>query len=264
MKLLVITPTLGRSEWLNDTVASVRRNAPGASHVLVAPPERGEELKAAFPDVVVRPERDRAGMYAAVNDAVAAESEWSAVAYLNDDDVLLPGFERVLRWAGAASGIVYGRVRLIDGRGRRLGAIAVSHFPRLNRSLYAQRLEPVAQQGTVFSRAVWQQLGGFDPEFRRCGDSELLARACVSGIPARYCAAEVAAFRLTAAQLSKDRAAMDLERRRVDEKLQLLRQPGRHERWARLVFRTSNLAVYAERVARHGFLSYDEMLARIG
>ena len=58
---------------------------------------------------------------------------------------------------------------------------------------------------------------------------------------------------------------MTAERAQVDADLGLLapRRTFRH-RWARLIFRLTNLPIYAERVARHGFLTFDELIARAG
>ena len=152
-------------------------------------------------------------------------------------------------------------VLFIDERGHRLGAIPVSPDPALNRALYAERLEPVFQHGTLISRAAMNQLGGFDEMLRFCGDSELLARACVAGIPfTRVGGGPVAAFRLRAGQLTKNRASMNAERAQVDLKLALL-GPERY-RWARFRFRLANLPVYAERIVRHGWMSFDEQLVQ--
>ena len=156
-------------------------------------------------------------------------------------------------------------MRLIAADGRRLGAIPVSPSPSLNRALYAQRIEPVYQHGTAITRAAWERHGGFDENLRYCGDSELLARLCVRGVPAVRVNGMVAAFRLRAGQLTKNRAAMVDERRRVDEKLGL-REPrlALGHRWARIVFRFANLPTYAERIARHGFVTFDELLEKAG
>jgi hypothetical protein len=136
---------------------------------------------------------------------------------------------------------------------------------RLNRALYAQRLEPVYQHGTLVSRTELARLGGFDATFRYCGDSEFLARACVEGV--RFVCATtraVAAFRVRAGQLTKNRAALVEERRRVDEKLGLLAPPPAMRRLgARLAFRASNFLHYVERIARHGLVSFDELLERV-
>jgi hypothetical protein len=145
MKLLVLTPTLGKSRWLEETVASVAGLTVPCRHVLVAPLGAMAVLSARFPAAQVVPEIG-GGMYAAINAGLAAVSDWDAFTYLNDDDLLLPNFVTVAETAARAGDrplIVYGRVRLIDAQGLRLGAIPVSPAPSLNRALYAQRIEPV-------------------------------------------------------------------------------------------------------------------------
>ena len=271
MRLLVVTPTLGDSPWLAETVASVAALPVASQHVLVAPSALVPALAAQFPQALVVPEpTPNRGMYAAINTGLGAAVGWDAFTYLNDDDLLLPRFAvSVARTEAAVRAqqplLVYGRVRLVDASGRRLGAIPVSPWPRLNRALYALRLEPVFQQGTLVSRAAYRQVGGFDETLRLCGDSEYLARLCVRGVPAARVGGEVAAFRLRRGQLTKNRPAMIDERARVDQKLGLLeaRLTARH-RWAWLAFRAANLPVYARRIARHGFVSFDELLERGG
>lgn len=267
MRVLMVTPTLGQSRWLTFTVDSVKACAPGARHVLVAPAAHVATLRTRFPSVDVIREPQGVGMYGAINSA-AATGEWDAVGYINDDDILMSGFSAVVREArkqAEMSAVVYGRVKLIDAAGRRLGAIPVSPAPALNRALYAQRLEPVYQHGTLFTRKAWDALGGFDPSLRFCGDSDLLARACLAGISFSRVAGEVAAFRLRSGQLTKNRAAMIAERSYVDTKLGLVATScDWKQRWARLRFRVANLPAYAERVARHGPITFDELLVRSG
>ena len=269
MRLLVVTPTLGISPWLAEAVASVAALPGVVQHVLVAPPDVAAGLAAHFPRALVRPEPTPGrGMYAAINAGLAGVAGWEAFTYLNDDDLLLPSFTAVIARAARLarrqdSWMVYGRVRLVSAAGRRLGAIPVSPWPGLNRALYAQRLEPVFQHGTLISRGAWQRVGGFDEAWRYCGDSDYLARLCLAHVPAARVAGEVAAFRLRLGQLTGQRAAMRTERARVDEKLGLLvaLSPGLRL-WTRLVFRAANLPVYLERVARHGWISFDELLER--
>lgn len=269
MKLLVVTPTLGRSPWLAETVASVAASAGDCRHVLVAPAREVASLAARFPRVRVEAEPG-GGMYAAINAGLAAVREWDACTYLNDDDLLLPAFASVRRAVSALDGrgpwLAYGGVRLIDAHGRRLGAIPISSTPASNRDLYAQRIEPVYQHGTVATRAVIDRLGGFDATLRFCGDSDFLARSSHAGIPF-VCATrrETAAFRLRAGQLTKDRAAMIAERELVNARLGLLvSQPSLPQRLARWRFRLQNLGIYLERIRRHGFVSFDTMLTRLG
>jgi glycosyltransferase involved in cell wall biosynthesis len=269
MKFLVVTPTLGEAAWLEETIASVRAQPFDLEHVLVAPGYKVKELQARVPQVTVVAEH-AGGMYAAINAGLEVKMNWDAFTYINDDDLLLPNFrfvaQRVALFKRDTKVVAYGGVRLIDANGRRIGGIPISRFPTANRALYGQRIEPVYQHGTLVTRGAWEALGGFDDSFRFCGDSEFLARACVKGIPfVRVSGAPVAAFRLRAGQLTKNRSAMMAERGRVDQKLGLLarRLTLRHH-WARLVFRMANLPVYAERAARFGFASFDEVLKRAG
>jgi hypothetical protein len=271
MKLLVITPTLGDSPWLAACTASVAACAGDHVHVLVCPAGKVVTLRRRLPALVVVPEPvPGRGMYAAINAGLGAVAEWDAFTYLNDDDLLRPRFAAGVARAEAAVRaaqplLVYGRVRLIDAQGRRLGAIPVSPWPRLNRALYALRLEPVFQHGTLVTRAAYRRIGGFDETLRFCGDSEFLARACVAGIPAVRIWGEVAAFRVRPGQFTQDRGAMVAERSRVDAQLALVAPRPSWRHWlARLVFRTANLAVYAERLCRHGWISFDELLVRAG
>lgn len=267
MKLLVVTPTLGTSSWLDETIASVGRNAPQAIHLLVAPTAIESTLRTRYPGTTVVSEVG-GGMYAAVNAGATASADWEAITYINDDDLLLAPFAEVASIASCAASsgqalFVYGQVRLIDAQSKSVGRIPVSPFPGINRLLYAQRLEPVYQHGTVLTRVAWDQLGGFDPTFRLCGDSELLARACIQGIPAHYVRKVVAAFRLHGKQLTKSRSAMLAERKRVDDKLRLAPpEISLKHRMAALMFRLSNTPVYAHRIMRHGWARFDDILEK--
>ncbi|MCW5549967.1 MAG: hypothetical protein KIT44_13470 [Opitutaceae bacterium] len=260
-----ITPTLGTSPWLDATIASVASLPAISRHVLVCPAIKLAELRRRFPGALVVPETG-GGMYAAINAGLAALADnWTAFTYINDDDLLLPEFaevaRRVVRMRGA--GMVYGRVVLISGKGNRLGGIPVSWFPTHNRALYAARIEPVYQHGTAINRAAWLKVGTFDPVLRYCGDTDYLARLCLQNVTAECVRANVAAFRLHAAQLTKQAGAMAAERQKVDENLGLLSGVHPCARFmARLVFRGTNFPLYLERIVRHGPITFGELLAR--
>jgi len=263
--VVAITPTLGASPWLDATMASVASLPAVSRHVLVCPAVKLMELRHRFPGAMVVPETG-AGMYAAINAGLAALADnWTAFTYINDDDLLLPGFAevagKIVRMPGP--GLVYGRVVLLSGQGSRLGGIPVSWLPSQNRALYAARLEPVYQHGAAINRAAWLRVGAFDASLRYCGDTDYLARLCLQGVTAEFVRANVAAFRLHTGQLTKHAGAMAAERHQVDEKLGLRLGVRPWSRlMARLVFRVSNLPVYLERIARHGPITFGELLAR--
>lgn len=266
MKLIVVTPTLGSSAWLAETVRSVAALPFHVQHILVAPGEVAPQLRASFPSATIV-EETGTGMYGAINSGAAAGSNWDLLTYINDDDTLLPGFrfavERAFRNRHLPF-LAYGRVKLIDSAGKRIGIAPVSPFPALNRALLAQRIDPLCQQGSVVTRSAWEQLGGYDTSLRLCSDFEFLARACLRGVHFHYVNRTVACFRLRPGQLSKSRRQMEDERQRIDDNLQLLTRKltGRHL-LTRAIFKAFNTGVYLERIARHGFRSSSDLVSHL-
>lgn len=265
MRVLVVTPTLGHSPWLMETVQSVAKLADVCAHVLVAPANEVGNIVARFPRATVISEGDGArGMYAAINTASRRSTDWDALTYINDDDMLLPGFMRVVRAVESRQArmmVAYGRVRLIDSSGKIVGTVPASRWPALNSLLYDQQIEPLYQQGAVMTRTAFEYLGGFDESLKLCGDTEILARACQAGITFAHATHdEVAIFRLRAGQLSRNREAMAAERAIINRKLGLPveRLLWRHHlaRWA---FRAGNIGVYFRRMRQHGWVSMLEL-----
>lgn len=267
MRLLVVTPTLGQSPWLAETVSSVAALPFPSQHVLVAPTAITAELRRAFPSATVVNDPG-GGMYAAINRGADSCDDWDLFTYINDDDSLLPDFRFVAECAWTNREVPflgYGRVRLIDARGRRIGTIPVSRLPSLNRALFARRIEPLSQQGAVLTRPAWQLLGGFDTSLRLCGDSDFLARACIENVRLQFVNRTVAAFRLRPGQLTKNRGEMQAERERIDRALGLVSPRVTFEQlFASAVFRLSNVGTYLERIYRGGFVSYARFVTKRG
>src|SRR6478735_8311934 len=130
--LLVVTPTLGDSIYLDATVRSVLEQPFPITHVLAVPAQRVVDLQARYPHARVVPDAGRAGaIYGALNAALDQAPEgWDWFTYINDDDLLLPGFATAAARhfaAGArAAPVAYGDVELIDGTGRRVGVSTVT------------------------------------------------------------------------------------------------------------------------------------------
>lgn len=226
MKLLVITPTLGKSPWLDETVASVARDARKAIHVLVGPAKSESELERRYPHCKFIAEPNVGGMYAAINAGLvsAATSEWNWFTYLNDDDRLEAGIGEALdlaRSMNAANCVVYGDVRYIDAVGRDLGRMPIARASAVSTLLAAGRA-PFTQQGTLVSRALWESLGGFDTRWRLAADYDFWCRAAASRARFLRVSVTVASFRLHGAQLSANRAAMMAEIAAIQQ----LRAPG--------------------------------------
>ena len=77
MKLLVLTPTLGTSSYLGETLRSVAGLGAAVRHVLVCPPVMQDELRRRAPSAEIIADTG-AGVYAALNRGLQVGGEWDA------------------------------------------------------------------------------------------------------------------------------------------------------------------------------------------
>lgn len=265
--LLVITPTLGESPFLAQTVASVAAVAARIPlrHLIVCPADRAETLADRFPKVNVLTEEQRGGgLYGAIERGLKCTDGWTWFSYINDDDLLLPGFAEVARahLARGVASIAYGRVNLIDENACRIAPFPVCSNPRWFYALWRIWITPFTQQGTIVPREWWDRLGGLDINFPLAADFAFWAKAIESGAPFSYYPREVAAFRIRRGQLSGDQEAVRAEKREILRRY-FQRRPGLAERaLARVIFRAANLPAYLERISRRGVRRSETLLGR--
>ncbi len=271
--LLLLTPTLGRSPYLDETIASVDGLGLPTRHLLVCPADRVEELSARFPGKTVVPDAGPAGgLYGALNAGLAAAEalDWQWFTYLNDDDALVPGFaelfRRHVRGPDGAASVAYGDILNVDPAGRSLGRMTIERNPRWLPALLRQGISPLGQQGMLFGRPVVARLGGFSTAYRLCADLDFWARALAAGFPFRTYPWTVGRFRLQPGQLSGD---VELTRRELaDISARHLPGPtptGLARAWGRLRYRLRNAPRYLERRrALGGWVGSEAVLAAGG
>jgi len=256
-RLLVVTPTLGRSEFLDRSVASVAALPLELVHVISAPAERCQLLQRRFPRASVIADAGKAvGLYGALNRALEdAPGGWDWFTYINDDDALLPGFAEVARRhprRPAPEAVAYGDVELIDGSDRRIARVTIERDPAWFAALLQQGISPLMQQGMLFSRETVRRLGGFDTRYRLCADLDFWLRAYAAGSRFLHYPARVAQFRIHRGQLSGD---TEVTRREQDQIVRShLPAPisqGR-KRWALWRYRAENLPRYMARILSRG------------
>jgi glycosyltransferase involved in cell wall biosynthesis len=264
-RVLVVTPTLGDSSFLDETVASVAAQTVAVVHVIAAPAEKLAGLRARFPQAQVCADLGRAGgIYGALNAGLAAaDGEWDWFTYINDDDALLPGFSRMAEREARAetpADVAYGDVELIDEEGSRISRITTERSPAWIPSLLKQGISPLMQQGMLFRRGRVERLRGFDLQYRLCADLDFWVRAYADGARFRSHALRVARFRLRRGQLSGNTSVTETEQ----EQIVARHLPGDVspilKRAARLRYRWCNLPRYLERVWFRGFQSSYELL----
>ena len=263
--LLVVTPTLGDSRYLDQTVDSVRAQPLTIRHVLAVPAARVAALQERYPHTLVVPDVGKAGaIYGALNAALAQVPDgWDWFTYINDDDLLLPGFGEMARRhfdLAQPAPVTYGDVGLIDDDDRPLGRITVAPDPRWIPALLQQGISPVMQQGMLFHRDTVAWLRGFDLHYRLCADLDFWLRACAAGHRLRYYPVPVAQFRLRRGQLSGATALTEREQEEIVQRLYPARLPAWQRQATRLRYRLHNLPRYLERFRARGIRTSYEML----
>ena len=266
--ILVLTPTLGTSAFIEETCASVAAVMLPKRHVLVCPEAKIAELRARFPACEVVADAGReGGLYGALNAGLAAAGAWDWFTYINDDDTLGRDFatfaERHMR-ADNERVIGYGDVSLRDEARRRLGVMSVEKNPARFVPLLDAGVSPVSQQGMLFSRAVVDALGGYRPQWRLCGDQDFWLRALKAGFAFQHFNGEVGCFRVRAGQLSGDVGRVEVEMAAITREQFPEPTTAGKKRAARVAFRARNLRRIAARVSRTGWKTNAELLAGDG
>lgn len=267
--ILVVTPTLGESAHLEQTVRRVASLSNPIAHVLSAPAGQVPSLQDRFPMTQVVADYGKpGGLYGALNAALeAVPSGWGWFTYINDDDFLLPGFgdmaQQHMRRPGHEE-VAYGDVEVIREDGRVMSRVTTERNPAWIPALLHQGISPLMQQGMLIQRETMDRLGRFDTRYRLCADLDLWLRAYAAGHRFRHYSIPVARFRLRSGQLSSN---TELTIREQDEIV------GRHlpnktapviGLLARLRYRVCNLPRYAERVRTSGFRRSYQILASAG
>jgi hypothetical protein len=266
-RLLVVTPTLGVSTYLEETVRGVTSLQIPFLHVLSCPQPVVAKLQERFPHAMVVPDAGKeAGLYGAINVALQAVGEdWQWFTYINDDDELGPDFSKVAQHHFAQANpepIVYGNVRFIDEDGGTISLLTTESSPRFIPALLrGGNHSPLYQQGMLFQRDIVRELGEFNTKYRICADLDFWARALAAGHRFRYYPVEVGRFRLRRGQISED---VSLTMREQDEIVRLL-FPGAggvlEQFLVKWRFRMRNLPRYLARIRTVGWVSSNTILA---
>ncbi|MCU1228602.1 MAG: hypothetical protein JWO97_1486 [Acidobacteria bacterium] len=163
-RLSVIIPCHDDGDYLIDAVASVERNTPADTELIVvddgSSQPRTRDVLAALREAGHRViEQPHSGLSAARNTGIVASSG-DYVLPLDADNRLLPGFAAdavALLDADPSAGVVYGDRREF---GARSGDVAVPEL-ELPRMLWSNYIDACA----VFRRAVWSDCNGYDVAF---------------------------------------------------------------------------------------------------
>jgi hypothetical protein len=247
--LLIVTPSLGVSQYLGETLNSIRICSGRVVHVVVHP--EGVDFPEAFMSgglSLYEPPQCKS-LYEAINYAVSKVSNWSHLTYINDDDLLGIGFNSFLRncLSYASESFCYGNVSLINDLSVKVSNVPVESDPSWFEALLASGISPLNQQGMIIPRSLWEKLGGFRAEYKLCADLDFWLRAHRIGWPFKYYPMEVGQFRIREGQLSGDTSRLEAEIAAVVARDAPRRISWGEKFYARWQFRIKNLPIYASR-----------------
>jgi glycosyltransferase involved in cell wall biosynthesis len=182
--LSIVTPSYNQAQFLEATMRSVlEQGYPRLEYVVQdgGSTDGSAALLARYGDRLhhAASERD-AGQAQAINRGFARTSG-AIMAYLNSDDLLLPGaLAYVSRYFHDHPDVdvVYGQRALIDGEGREIGRWILP--PHRDRDLYYADYVP--QETLFWRRQLWEKSGGrIDESFQFAMDWDLIMRFIEAG-----------------------------------------------------------------------------------
>ena len=198
--ITIVIPTVGRSPFLGEAIASAL--AEGPAEVVVVSDGAGE-LDAPGTRVIAI---DHAGRSVARNCGVEA-ARTALVAFLDDDDLVLPGRLRRQAEALGDAPLTFGRVQVVDGDGRPRAdwnSLLERRFPA--RPVGAEELlssqTPIYTSATLLRRDAFLAAGGYDPALDAYEDLDLYLRL---GLLVPTPGSPVAAYRLHGENTPSDR-----------------------------------------------------------
>jgi GT2 family glycosyltransferase len=181
--IAIVTPSYNQSDLIRYTVESVlRQNYPYLQYAVVdgGSTDGTAEIMAKY--------QDRLAYYVSEgdkgqSDAIAkgfSNLSGDIMAYLNSDDLLMPGALRFVGGFFAAHpdiDVIYGHRIIVDETGQEVGRwILPRHDPEAIR-----HFDFVPQETLFWRRALYDKVGGISPSFQFAMDWDLLLRFIAAG-----------------------------------------------------------------------------------
>jgi GT2 family glycosyltransferase len=262
-RIRCVVPTLNSAKTLDTTLLSLRSQRDVEVDVIVVDSGSTDGTldicsRWNVPSIFV----PKGNMYRAVNAGLrGSDAPW--LTYLNSDDWLYAdAYCRLLAHAQSTEAdLVYGNCDYTDAEGRFAYSFRAAS-PGALPKLFSAGLQGFAQPAAVFCRRLYEQLDGFDEEYRFSGDAHFFARATLTSARLGLLpGAPVVCFRLHQQQFTQTRKTEIMaENQRIRELFQGANRPAAwltSTRW-----RLSNLPNYAIRILRETVLAQRFRLPR--
>jgi glycosyltransferase involved in cell wall biosynthesis len=195
----IVTPSLDQGRYIGATIESVLgQGYPELDYFVQDGGSTDETLAilAGYGDRVPHVSEPDRGQADAINRGLS-RARGEILAYLNSDDLLLPGALTAVGEAFASDPrlvLVYGRAVYVDAEGRLLGPYMTRPFSREALASFCF----IAQPAAFFRRRVWEEIGPFDETLHHTMDYDFWLRLATryEAGRIRYLDRELAAARL--------------------------------------------------------------------
>lgn len=184
MKLLVVTPTLGKRKSILRTIESVIQVIDSdCSHVVVGPADHLKWICELYPHIIIVDDYGSKGIYEALNLALSQlGSRYEYFAYINDDDYWLHSFSHLIDHIkhDQTFSMIAGRVFLFKSPPGKYYRSSFFPFSFAFPILYKIGCPFLTQQAIIFRVSDVISLGGFDPKYPISADSEMISSIITS------------------------------------------------------------------------------------
>jgi glycosyltransferase involved in cell wall biosynthesis len=197
LSFAIVTPSYNQAKYIGKTIASVvGQNHPRLQYAVMDGASNDgsqEEIEKYADDLTVFVSESDKGQSAAIQKGFSKVSG-DIMAYLNSDDMLMPG---VLKYVEEyfqqhpEVDVIYGHRVIVDELGKQIGRWVLP--PHSNRE--TEYFDFIPQETMFWRKRIWDKVGGIDPSFQFAMDWDLILRFMAAGATFRRLPYYLAYFR---------------------------------------------------------------------
>lgn len=230
--IAIVTPSYNQGDYISATVDSVRGQGYPALRYLVkdgGSTDKTSSVLGAYGDRLQWQSKRDGGQAAAINEGFRSVSG-EIMAYLNSDDILLPGTLAYVARAFHANpkvDLLYGHRIVIDHTGKEVGRwVLPPHDPKT-----LSWIDYIPQETLFWRKRVWDAVGPLDESFAFAMDWDFILRSQAAGFRFKRMPRFLAGFRIHPEQ--KTIAQKDVGDKEQDRlrKAHLGWEPTREQIW---------------------------------
>jgi len=219
-RITVVTPSYNQSKFIEATIQSVLdQRYPNLEYIVIDGGSTDESVD------VIRSYEKHLAYWVSEKDPGAshaivkgfARATGTILAYLNSDDLYLPGSLEAVAEAMSdpAVDVVYGNMYWVDTRGSIIGEQRQTPFMSMAYLFGGSTLQ---QPATFWKKQLYVKCGEMDPSYRFAFDTDLFVRFALAGARFKHINRTIASFRIHPESKSSNETEL------CSQELQRLRQ----------------------------------------